>query len=700
MRRRAFLINSSVILLLIPLMLLLATYEDVSYQIIHAQSERMQIESTFDVVSSLELNFQKALEISTKRALITTTEYVASKGFISGEMANQTIADLIIWGQSPVGISSDQSLGMWLQNITSILRRQGYNISPSVNDILNNITIRVAPLDSFHIAVIARIPRIKITSASGGVIYEGAIPENRNVTVIVSLEGIEDTFIARETYDLYHRLIKACSYPYPELVERPIKVLSGTGESEVPVVTGVYGEDINYNATHIWKDSSTNTTINGVSVSPLDVIKDGDVGVLVFENIGTTGPKTWSVSTQEEWQENTQSGTNYEISTGELTLKKYWKVLWSFGSASVSYGETKTIANVPSLPTSIEYKWTTSLKIEKSGLWLESPTLKISLTKIGVSMECKGSCPDISKRFTENPSSSPVLLELSGGLGIGSATGYTQNNIIEGYVYHQNGDWTSVVWDPKLSKPAQIQSFNVTTSIGTLEEVYVQVGVDINNDGIIDQWTPWLLLNDGINVMTSLNLPLGYRWQVKFQLKTLDNNDLRHAPRVQKYSLLVKPLEEESGSNSRAYDIQPFIECLENGYYFGIYNAPSFFERLEGNFNPDRHRKYEALANRTQDLLGISYNGKHYPIGLVSFILPSDSRIQLVLNTAGATLTNQTSFDYYFLKYYIDGSTEKEGYKMYGVSAGNVITDENFYLDYETAVALFGTQGAQDLLQR
>lgn len=700
MKRKAFLINSSVILLLIPLMLLLATYEDVSYQIIHAQSERMQIERTSNVVSSLELNFQKALEISTKRALITTTEYVATKGFISGEMANQTIADLIIWGQSPVGISSDQSLRMWFQNITSILRRQGYSISPSVNDILNNIAIRVAPLDSFHIAVIARIPRIKIMDTSGRVVYEGAIPENRNVTVIVSLEGIEDAFIARETDDFYHRLIRACSYPYPELVGRPIKVLNGTGESEVPVVTGVYGEDINYNATHIWKDSSyiTNTTINGVKVSPLDVIKDGDIGVLVFDL--PQGQTSWC--SQLPYRLNItinspQPLTEYQL---KINLTSIFSSLSNPPQMEIYYQNCTGPLNYW-----IE-EWSSNSKI----LWI-----RVNLTA-GRNVVSLYYDPSVVGNIG-NPNDVFDLYE-----------DFEDGNL-NGWSFSGDGRWS-------ITTNSYEGGYAVTNeNIDPNEEACIYKNLNLPGESQISFW--WRLESDGGNIFT--------KDQLEFRLdgiqeKVIEGKDYANWRRetviipsgqhriewcyheagywlfgwhndngngyldyiiVRRYSstnptysfgtVEQKPLLQ--AVPARAYDIQPFIECLENGYYFGIYNAPSFFERLEGNFNPDRHRKYEELANRTQDLLGISHNGKHYPIGLVSFVLPTkDTRLSMLINGEGIKLDNQTSFDYYFLKYYIekDSSAEKEGYKMYGVSAGNVTTDKNFYMDRKTALAIFG----------
>ena len=137
MKRRGFLLNSAVLVLLIPMLLLLATYEDVSSQIVRAQSERTQVERTYNVVSFFDLEFQKALELSGKRAVVGVVDYVAVTGrFISpGYMVNNTIADLILDGASPSITGYDlsriiegQTMGSWLTNVTTLLQKQGFSV--------------------------------------------------------------------------------------------------------------------------------------------------------------------------------------------------------------------------------------------------------------------------------------------------------------------------------------------------------------------------------------------------------------------------------------------------------------------------------------------------------------------------------------------------------------------------------------------
>jgi len=162
---------------------------------------------------------------------------------------------------------------------------------------------------------------------------------------------------------------------------------------------------------------------------------------------------------------------------------------------------------------------------------------------------------------------------------------------------------------------------------------------------------------------------------------------------------------------ARAYDIQPFIDCIQDNRYFGIYGGWSFFERLEGsNAN---HDAYVALAHQMQDELGIKYGNEYYPIGLVSFMIPGpppyDQNLENLLATIGVSTSDlssnrESSVDYYFLGYYFKGGSKVSGSRVWGISYGVTSSGDlstiPFFLDNQTAVAIFGAQGAQDLLQR
>ncbi|AFL94979.1 hypothetical protein CL1_0774 [Thermococcus cleftensis] len=336
MRRRAYIINSTVILLIIPLMLLLATYEDVSSQIIFAQSERMQVERTYRVVSYVELDLQRALEISGKRALVTVVDYIASTGnFLDPQTspANVTIRDLVLFKEAS-GISQsyvdkimkDQTLKKWLINVSTELKKQGYTMEISntpltdlqtMSDrelrdfLINNVDITVAPLDSFRIVIRARLENVKIYDSASNVIYEGQIPRKGYVYSIISIQDLEDPMFSALTNGRYFRSIQPCNYTYPELIDRPMKVLYGNGNSDRDHVAGIYksAPDLDYiffgptypNAdahAYVLKSGSPsdgtpflNGTVfqpGGDPVDPSKVFKTGDLGVLVFSDTSSS----------------------------------------------------------------------------------------------------------------------------------------------------------------------------------------------------------------------------------------------------------------------------------------------------------------------------------------------------------------------------------------------------------------------------
>ncbi len=308
-RRRGFFLNISVIVLLIPLLLLLATYEDVSSQIIHSQSARFQLERTSNLVSFLTMDFQKALQLSGKRALVTVVDYVSVTGnFISPTyMANNTIRDLVLTGSTPqipstytgiLNVMANQTIYRWLVNVNQLLREQGYTMSPNTTELLNEIKsqMMVAPLDSFQMVIRAKIPNVTVRDMSGKVVYTGSIPKSGYIFSIININQIEDPIFSAMTGGRYHRSIRACQIAYPEMTP-PFRVVNGSGKSSYDHVIGVYGADLYFNASKIWDlsgDYITNVTENGVRVNPGDVLSNSDRGVLVFKNV-TTSTSGWCV---------------------------------------------------------------------------------------------------------------------------------------------------------------------------------------------------------------------------------------------------------------------------------------------------------------------------------------------------------------------------------------------------------------------
>ncbi|MBO8175116.1 MAG: DUF2341 domain-containing protein [Thermococcus sp.] len=827
MRRRGFFLNSIVLLLLIPLLLLLATYEDVSSQVIQAQSVRTQAERTYRVASYLELDFQKALEISGKRAVITVVDYVSVTGnFISPTyMVNNTIKDLLLEGNSPSLVGYDpnrvmrgQSLRKWLMNITEELNKQGFEVSPSINDILRGMELTVAPLDAFRIVIKARIPNITIRDVSGRIVYTGSIPSNGGyIYSIVDLQSLEDPLFSAMTGGRYYRSIRACPYSFPEILEKPIKFLEGNGSSTVSHVVGTLSQTVdaekiffgdyypgdgakayvllNEPEQNVTAPIVVNTTLDGVRTSPLNVFNENDMGILVFENVsgasggaGTTWCSLLGYRVNLTIQNNVGVDlTDYQIPILISASKGFTTQLLDFIFTHTNntysgdpYNTNASIAvydvNCNPIPFWIEY-WDPTT--ETALIWIRTSISADSQLKIEFYFgneitPTKGNGDSVFEFFddfsqswsnkwvaiTGNQPYSQTNGELTinGGNSVLALRTQVSLNIYNGFAvrFRMKGDGDYSDWDAGIGLEDSDGNILLFTD-------------DISGgDGLAIHWTWWSYESytsgrypiTDYDVYEALLKPYStsYKdtkfkdvsdsrinddWWNRYWAEPLDylylvidsEQTLRRATydfiAVRKYTISSDLLEDPFNgitfswtstsltdlvetkpsstvttttvvSGARAYDIQPFIDCIMDQRYFGIYNAPSFFERLEGS--TVNHDEYETLAHQMQDELGIKYGNQYYPIGLVSFMIPHatyDEKLFNLFNTLGITPEEgQTSFDYYFLQYYFGGGSKVSGYRVYGISESPDRSSVYFFLDNQTAVAIFGAQGAQDLLQR
>ncbi|NJE85578.1 hypothetical protein E3E23_07040 [Thermococcus sp. CX2] len=218
MRRRAFLLNTTVLILIIPLLLLLATYENASFGIISAQNDRINAEREYFSILSLQDDLRNAVDLSMKKSYLLMTEYVINNGFVDN--ASKTMADLIIYGEIN-GISQAQmenfTLKYWFENMVDYLQAQGIAITPDNPEefVSNHLEVTVAPLDSFHLAVRIKVKDITIVDSSGKVMYTGDLPQEGYIYAIMSISGFEDPFIVRKLNGLYTRVIEPCRIPFP-----------------------------------------------------------------------------------------------------------------------------------------------------------------------------------------------------------------------------------------------------------------------------------------------------------------------------------------------------------------------------------------------------------------------------------------------------------------------------------------------------
>ncbi|ALM76312.1 conserved exported hypothetical protein [Thermococcus barophilus] len=832
MKRRGFFLNSVVLLLLIPLLLLLATYEDVSSQVIQAQSVRTQAERTYRVASFLELDFQKALEISGKRAIITIIDYVSVTGdFISPTyMVNNTIRDLILEGTSPSLIGYDpnrvmrgQSLRRWLLNISADLRDQGFNISPSIDEILNSMEITVAPLDSFRVVIKARIPNITIRDVSGRIVYTGAIPSNGGyIYSIVDVQNLEDPIFSAMTGGRYYRSIRACPYSFPELLDKPIKVLEGNGSSTVDHFVEEFSRTVDpdriyfgdyYPGTgaaayvllnnpeqNVTEPIVFNTTLNGRRTSPLEVFNEGDMGVLVFGNVsgaGGTGTATsWCSLLNYRLNLTIQNnvGVNlvdYQIPLLLSTSKGFTSQLLNFIFTNTlntyggdPYNTNASIAiydtNCNPIPFWIEYWDPVS---ETALIWIRASIpaggqLKIELYFGNETSPTKGDgdsvfefFDDFSKSWTNKwvavsrnqpYSQANGELTINGGNSIFALRTQLALGLYGGFAVRfrmkaegEYADWDAGIGVEDYDGNVLLFTDDTTNSGDGLAihrpwwnfESYTIARYPISTYHVYEALLkPYLTYSKDSKFNDVTDSRSNDDWWNRYWVEPLNylylvidsERTWRRATydfiAIRKYTIDSTLLEDPfngitfywsttsladlverkpsstttatTTSSARAYDIQPFIDCIMDQRYFGIYNAPSFFERLEGS--TINHAAYEALAHQLQDELGVKYGSQYYPIGLVSFMIPDptyDQKLFDLFNTLRLSIEEgQTSFDYYFLQYYFKGGAKVTGYRMWGVSQGVTsqgdLSSVPFFIDNQTAVAIFGVQGAQDLLQR
>ncbi|MDI3475307.1 MAG: hypothetical protein PWQ95_1035 [Thermococcaceae archaeon] len=766
-KRRAFLINSTVLLLIIPLMLLLATYEDVSSQIIVAQSERTQVERTYRVVSYFELDFQKALELSGKRAVVAAVDYVAVTGsFISpAYRVNNTIRDLILTGTSSSmpgydfdRVMKGQSIRKWLTNMSQELREQGFELSPSVDEIADNISITVAPLDSFRVVVKARIPNMTIRDLSGRTIYTGPIPRSGGyIYSIVNLENLEDSFFSAMTGGRYQRSIRACSYPFPELIDRPIKVLSGDGKSSEPHVPGelikhlesdkIYFGDyypgdgarayvlMNGSVDQTDAPIIVNTTLNGIRISPLDVFNNNDMGVLVFDNVGGGTSGGWCSSLGYRLNLTIQNNVGIDLTDFQVpividsTTFPDPTLTTFFNTADSDRDNIPVIEIYGKNCNPINFwieNWDTATK--QALIWVNVTIPASSSITLGIYFDSSG---------TETLGSPEKVFDFyddfnEGTLDTKKWEQYNaQVSFINGVLRITN-DYAGIYTKKTFTPPVIIEfRQNIKNSWA---ELYIAVRQASYPWGPLwwvrrnhVQPAEWSYLDDhqyGRYHEEDLNLPRGWHkgtiywfkynsrleWDTgavvyntyntyqdykgAIALGTWDKNQEWDWIRVRKYASIPPTV-----TMSNQIDTIPTSPTTYS-------NARAY----EGS--DENHEDYVALAHEMQDELNYKPPVGYYPIGLVSFMVPHanyDEKLFNLMRLLEIPLEEgQSSVDYYFLKYYFGGGSKVDGYRVWGISQGDYYNIDlgtsvylsriPFFLDVDTAKVILGTQGACQLL--
>ncbi|MFA4668963.1 hypothetical protein QDY65_00195 [Pyrococcus kukulkanii] len=218
--KRAYILNLTVLLLLIPLLMLATTYQAVSSYIISAQHQRMLIERQYFSITTIQDDLKNIADLSFRRAYLTLNEYVINNDFVNN--ASHVLEELMKYGTingAPQSTMGNVTLEEWFINVKSYLNSLGMSIEPSDPDsfLKDHLEITIGPLDSFHIAVMLKVKNVTIVDSSGIVRYSGDIPpgEGDYIYSTISIVGFEDPFIVRKLNGLYTRVITPCKIPFP-----------------------------------------------------------------------------------------------------------------------------------------------------------------------------------------------------------------------------------------------------------------------------------------------------------------------------------------------------------------------------------------------------------------------------------------------------------------------------------------------------
>ncbi|WP_167729099.1 DUF2341 domain-containing protein [Thermococcus sp. 9N3] len=352
MKRRGFIINSTVLVLLIPLLLLLATYSNVTSYVLQAQSQAARLKTTQDVVSYLQFDLQNVMRLSLKRALVLSIAFVTTvEPLDNAQLALESLVKYGSYSQiNSAGadwISRERqfmgnaTLLDWLNNMRDYLATMGYRMVTPPSQILNDIRLTIAPLDSFHIVANITIPQIVIEDSSGKIVYNSSIPPTGSLYVVVPVTNLEDPLISYLTKGRLSRVIVPCKFAYPNITP-PYYLVNGYGDPQTkplkfaaPFASAISSDAIYYGDTYpgggalayVLKEQPTttpssafvfDTRVNGSLISPASVFNDGDMGVMVFS--GRVGAGTsWCNDNYQMKAGFTLSG----VSDGQIVLLKF-----------------------------------------------------------------------------------------------------------------------------------------------------------------------------------------------------------------------------------------------------------------------------------------------------------------------------------------------------------------------------------------
>ncbi len=191
---KGFIFTATALLLAIPAVVLIASL----YEIISIGEKgviaNIQMEETYNVVQTVNKDFERALTITGKHAIIQTINQIINEG----EASDNAVEDIEYYMRY-----SSRNISYYINLLHNTLQRELYyeiiNITP--------VNLDIKPYTSFYIIAEGRI---NVTLKRGDVKYTGLLPRLGVSKAFIDIEGLEDPIFPLKSDGFLHRTIYKC----------------------------------------------------------------------------------------------------------------------------------------------------------------------------------------------------------------------------------------------------------------------------------------------------------------------------------------------------------------------------------------------------------------------------------------------------------------------------------------------------------
>ena len=191
---KGFIFTATALLLAIPAVVLIASLYEVVLIGEKGIITNIQMEEVYNVVQTVNKDFERALAITGKHAIVQSINKIMREGRAS-ENAVEDIKYYML--------NSEKNISYYTNLLQNTLQQELYynfvNISP--------VNIAVEPYTSFYIVVEGRI---NVTLKRGDIEFKGFLPRYGVSKVFINIEGLEDPIFPLKSDGVLHRIIYKC----------------------------------------------------------------------------------------------------------------------------------------------------------------------------------------------------------------------------------------------------------------------------------------------------------------------------------------------------------------------------------------------------------------------------------------------------------------------------------------------------------